>query len=397
MTQSISIKDDFFAALPVFDGFEGVTDDTNYRRLPDGWLLALADIVHSTEAIASGRYKAVNMAGASVISAIVNALGKGNYPFVFGGDGAIVAIPAAGEPLVRKALADVQTWVSEELQLDLRAAVVPLSDIRRAGLDVMIARFSPSKFVSYAMFSGGGTSWAEAQMKAGNYSIAPAPAHAQPDLSGLSCRWNPIKARNGQIVSIIVVPGSESKASDFQDLVSDIIAISKEQDRDGHPVPREGPVPILNFDGVDPEARTDAAGFARIFRKLAIAAQIGLVYVINKFGIRTGAFDVNVYRSDLAANSDFRKFDDGLKMTLDVDHDRLKRIEARLLQAEAEGTGLFGLHRQNSALMTCFVPTPMSRDHMHFIDGAEGGYAMAASMLGPKLQKPGVTGDEPRH
>jgi hypothetical protein len=31
--------------------------------------------------------------------------------------------------------------------------------------------------------------------------------------------------------------------------------------------------------------------------------------------------------------------------------------------------------------MTCFVPTPLSRDHMHFIDGAAGGYAVAASQI----------------
>jgi hypothetical protein len=34
--------------------------------------------------------------------------------------------------------------------------------------------------------------------------------------------------------------------------------------------------------------------------------------------------------------------------------------------------------------MTCFVPTPLSRDHMHFIDGASGGYAVAASQISGK-------------
>lgn len=31
--------------------------------------------------------------------------------------------------------------------------------------------------------------------------------------------------------------------------------------------------------------------------------------------------------------------------------------------------------------MTCIVPSPLSRDHMHFVDGADGGYAAAASRL----------------
>ena len=31
--------------------------------------------------------------------------------------------------------------------------------------------------------------------------------------------------------------------------------------------------------------------------------------------------------------------------------------------------------------MTCIVPSPLTRDHLHFIDGAAGGYAMAATFL----------------
>ena len=110
----------FFDTLPTFDRFAGVTDATNYRALPDDWSLAVADIVGSTAAIKAGRYKAVNMAGASVISAILNALGHRDLPFVFGGDGALVAVPAESVAETRAALAAVQVWVKEELDLALQ-------------------------------------------------------------------------------------------------------------------------------------------------------------------------------------------------------------------------------------------------------------------------------------
>lgn len=379
-----SSNDDFFHKLTVFTQFEGVTDSNNYSPLPDDWLLAVADIVSSTKAIASGHYKSVNMAGASVISAVLNALDKGDYPFVFGGDGALVAIPPSGEARVRQALAAVRTWVKEELQLDLRTALVPMSAVRGEGLDVMVARFSPSEYVSYAMFFGGGTSWAERQMKAGNFLVEAAAPEARPDLTGLSCRWNPIKAHNGEIVSIIAVPGDRGNSAKFQQLVADIIAISREQSRDAHPVPVEGPTTALIFDGIDMEARARASAANRWRRKLAIAAQIGLVFILDKLKLRMATFDPKIYRADIAMNSDFRKFDDGLKMTIDVDEEQLSRIESRLRGAEAEDVCRYGLHRQDSALMTCFVPTPLMRDHMHFIDGANGGYAMAAMALSGK-------------
>jgi hypothetical protein len=72
-------------------------------------------------------------------------------------------------------------------------------------------------------------------------------------------------------------------------------------------------------------------------------------------------------------------------MTIDIDSERLRRIEMLLENASAAGISRHGLHRQDSALITCFVPTPLAHDHIHFIDGAAGGYAMAASNLKAKL------------
>ncbi|MGB8287889.1 MAG: DUF3095 domain-containing protein [Rhizobium ruizarguesonis] len=373
--------EDFFAEVPLFSEFEGVTDAANYRPLPDGWVLALADIVGSTQAIGAGRYKDVNMAGASVISAVLNAVGKGDYPFVFGGDGALIALPGSLEAAARDALAAAQVWVEEDLNLVLRAAIVPVADTRAEGLDVRVARYSASPNVTYAMFWGGGTSWAERQMKLGRYGIARAPAGTRPDLTGLSCRWSPIDARNGEIVSIIAVPGEGRPGREFQELVGGIVAITTEQNRDSHPVPADGPDLAFSLHGINREAKATAPPSRRFWQKLFIFLQLGITVACYRLGIPLGRFDARRYKRDVADNSDFRKFDDGLKMTIDVDAEHLKRIETLLQQAQAKGVARYGLHRQSSALMTCFVPTPIARDHIHFIDGAAGGYAVAASQI----------------
>ncbi|MGO7296585.1 DUF3095 domain-containing protein [Rhizobium ruizarguesonis] len=373
--------EDFFAEVPLFSEFEGVTDAANYRPLPDGWVLALADIVGSTQAIGAGRYKDVNMAGASVISAVLNAVAKGDYPFVFGGDGALIALPGSLEAAARDALAAAQVWVEEDLNLVLRVAIVPVADTRAEGLDVRVARYSASPNVTYAMFWGGGTSWAERQMKLGRYGIARAPAGTRPDLTGLSCRWSPIDARNGEIVSIIAVPGEGRPGREFQELVGGIVAITTEQNRDSHPVPADGPDLAFSLHGINREAKATAPPSRRFWQKLFIFLQLGITVACYRLGIPLGRFDARRYKRDVADNSDFRKFDDGLKMTIDVDAEHLKRIETLLQQAQAKGVARYGLHRQSSALMTCFVPTPIARDHIHFIDGAAGGYAVAASQI----------------
>jgi hypothetical protein len=370
----------FFSVLPVFVEFEGVANSDNYRALPADWALATADIVDSTGAIEAGRYKAVNMAGASVISAILNALGNNDLPFVFGGDGALVAVPPSGVEKARNALSAVQSWVGEELQLTLRAALVPVADVIAAGLTVRVARFQVNPDVSYAMFAGGGSSWAEARMKEGLFAVPPAPSGARPDLAGLSCRWNPIQSRHGEIVSIIAIPVGSENITAFQALVADIVALAATEERDGHPVAAEGPQIGLSMAGLAAETKTAPKG-KQFGHRLFILAQYLLIVALYRFGLTLGRFDPKRYRQDVARNTDFRKFDDGLKMTIDVDPERLRKIETRLEEAASAGICRFGLHRQDLALMTCIVPTPLSRDHMHFIDGAAGGYAMAASRL----------------
>ena len=64
---------DYYARLPMFDGFASVMDPARYQPLPDDWMLGLTDVVSSTNAIEEGRYKAVNTAGASVIAGIERA------------------------------------------------------------------------------------------------------------------------------------------------------------------------------------------------------------------------------------------------------------------------------------------------------------------------------------
>ena len=197
---------DFYNQLPVFTTAAGMTDVANYHALPDDWLVATTDVVNSTNAVAAGRYKVVNTAGASVISAVANALQHREFPFVFGGDGAALAVPGSVHEPVATALSAVRTWTREELDIDLRAALMPVADIRAAGFDVTVARFQVAPQVSYAMFAGGGVVHAESTMKQGRTLIDPAPAGTRPDLTGLSCRWRPVRSRNGAVLSNVRSP-----------------------------------------------------------------------------------------------------------------------------------------------------------------------------------------------
>ncbi len=221
--RNIGMNDaDFYASLPAFDAFAAVVDPSRYRPLPPSWWVGMTDVVGSTHAIEQGRYKAVNTAGASAISAVANALGHRRFPFVFGGDGASFAVCGDDAPRVREALAATIRWSRDELDLPMRAAIIPVSAVEAAGYAVSAARYAPSPHVSYAMFSGGGLAWAERAMKSGDHAVAAAPPGTRPDLSGLSCRWSEIPATRGTMLSLLAAPVRQDDPA-FRQTVESIV------------------------------------------------------------------------------------------------------------------------------------------------------------------------------
>src|SRR5271165_328939 len=125
----------FYETIPILDDFAEAVRPQNYRPLPDDWVVGFSDVVGSTEAVAKGRYKAVNMVGAGVIAAVANALDRRPFPFVFGGDGASFAVGAPDAQRAAAALAAMAVFAREELQIELRVATVPVTTIRAAGRD----------------------------------------------------------------------------------------------------------------------------------------------------------------------------------------------------------------------------------------------------------------------
>ncbi|UCH73250.1 MAG: DUF3095 domain-containing protein [Rhodospirillales bacterium] len=366
--------------VPVLDHFTEVADPARFAPLPDDWVIGVSDVVDSTGAIAAGRYKAVNLAGAATISAVVNALDGQLSLFVFGGDGARLAVPPDAAAVATDALARVAAWAQRDLDLRLRVGTTRVDEIRAAGHDARVAFWQASDHVRYAMFSGGGMEWAEAQLKSGTLSVAAAPADAEPDLTGLSCQWGPIRARRGTILSLIVKQAPGASDHHFAEAAAEIVRFI-ETTTGLNPVPPTGPDVRWPSGSLELQARVTSGRQAYWRRRLRLSVVTGLTWLVFKLGLRIGRFDPGRYRREVSLNTDFRKFDDALMMTVDCSPEAAENLRVILDRAVAEGIIRYGLHTQDEALMTCVVPSVLAHTHMHFVDGAGGGYALAARQL----------------
>lgn len=364
----------FVEQLPVLKSFYDTLQDENFIAVPDDWFVAVTDVVKSRDAIQQGQYKAVNMAGVAMITAVMNALGHQKIPYIFAGDGSAIAYSPEDHEIITQTLARTRTWVREMLDLQLRAAVVPVGEIRKAGADVRLCGLFVSQAITNYAFSGKGVTLAETMMKDGKFEVEPAATGEYPDLSGLSCRWMPVEEAGSKIISMIVEAG-DGREDVPRMIMKDLLDLVRAERDESHPAPPKR----IRFkwppQGLGLEAKATGDGMLKLYL-IALLAM-----VLNKTGWKLGKFEPVHYRNQLSRNTDYRKIHDGLRMTLVMTQDRLSALKAFLQKHHEAGDLRYGLSEQDKAVLTCFVPSIERDDHYHFLDGAGGGYAAAASNL----------------
>ena len=374
--------EEFYRELPSFSDFSNVADLENYRPVPDDWYVLTADIVRSGDAVAKGRYKDVNMTGAAVIAAVLNSVGRDRVPFVFGGDGATLLVPASDLEKCKEALAGIVDLAKHVMELELRAAAIPVADIRAQGGDIRLRKYLLSPGNHLAMIVGDGLALADRILKDPDavrpYSVASDAEHLPP-LEGLSCRWEPLPARNGHIVSLILKPAGSRSLTELMDRVAEELGFNPLID-DRRTRLAEKPRLKFRFPpkGLGMEVNLASAGnHARGWIKNVVECVLFVWGYAT--GFRVGPFDPKKYFRELGLNTDHRKVGDSLQLVLDLSRQQLESLKTCLSTAYDEGEVVFGMHVSNEALMTCFVQDIGNSQHIHFVDGSNGGLSMAAA------------------
>jgi hypothetical protein len=384
----------FYAELAALDDFGEVFRAANYRDFPDDWVLYVSDVRNSTQAIQRGLYRAVNMVGASCITAALNACPGLPLPFVFGGDGATVGAPASRDEIVCRELASVAAMARSQFELELRIGRVPIAALRAGGHRVQVAKYRIAGDDMLAMLRGDGVAeadrWVKAPGSAYLVEAAGCPLGSA-NLNGLSCRWEPLRSAHGEILSLLIHANAPEAQADayFDDLYRRIRAILALSDEELNPVKASAlhtKWPPTDF---DIESRVHA-GSGRLWSRVG-ATLWTLLHAMGGWfafatGIRTPVMDPKRYTQSMVQRSDFRKFDGTLRMVLDAPVEKIPTLLGLLTEEHRRGALLYGVHRAPSAIMTCVVFSLKQDSHVHFIDGSGGGYALAAVQYKEQLK-----------
>ena len=385
----------FYAGLPVLGDFGAVTQPDNFAPLPADWHVATCDVKNSTVAVQAGNYKHVNTVGAAAVTAVLNAAGSLEIPFVFEGDGSAFCVPPSLLEDTKAALVKTQEMASQSFGLELRVAAVPLAKVREAGLDIRVARVRVSDNYVQAVFAGGGMAWADRAMKdaatASQYAVDPKLTPPRGSLEGLECRWQDIPSRHGETVSLMVRATAKDAAAAAA-LYRALIA--KVQDSYGtddacHPITLPGLTPALGAKRLYNEVGVRAADQTRFGQWLYLMRArwfVILGWFLMKFGLKTRETDWSTYKQTLARNTDVRKFNDIYRQILAGTESQREVLTGWLEVRYRKGELCYGMHVTDRAHMTCLVFNYAAR-HLHFIDGADGGLFLAAKEFKERAAK----------
>lgn len=375
----------FYEHLLESAGLAGLLRGGRLEPAPDGTWLVCADVRMSTKAIADGRYKDVNLAGAACITAVLNACRREDLPFIFGGDGATLLVGETERDAAKAALAGTVRMVSDALGLEMRAGLVPVRALREAGAELRVGRVRMSDGFHQAAFMGGAAVLADSWLKGGDARVDRVDGSetgGEADFGGLECRWQGVRPMQGGVAALIVesrAPGEAGRA--------ELAAVLHEVETVLGPVKERRPVSAGTLKLARAASELEAEAKVQAGRmnppwwckwRVRIETAAGRLVMARK--VKLAGVDWGRYQEDAAANTDFEKLDDALRMVVAAGPEAVARLRARLDAAVADGRIWYGLAESEECRMTCLVFV-RGRQHFHFVDGAGGGYAAASAAL----------------
>lgn len=377
-------NDFFYSRLPVneISLCDLLTEEHLFYRIPEDWHVVVTDVMNSTQAALDGRHQTVNLVATGSIVAVLNIANKSDIsiPFFFGGDGATFILPPTLLDKSLTALHQHQENTKKNFDLTLRVGHVPVANLYAEESDLKISKLKTSDLFTIPVILGDGLTFAEKKIKSNSTNFPELEANLpELDMSGMQCRWDKIKppANNFEIVSLIVIARNNHEQSIvFKDVMLVIEKIY------GNAINRK-PISIdklklkATFGKLAAEMKTKLSRYNLVYlTKTWLTTLLGKAYFNTKKG--------KEYLYKLVDLSDTLVIDGKINTVITGTAIQRTELEAALLNIENNGRIFYGLHVSNASVMSCYVRN-LHDQHIHFVDGADGGYTKAAGVLKKKM------------
>lgn len=376
----------FYSSLPIHTQSvnQVLADASLFHEVPEDWHIVLTDIKNSTAAVRAGQHQLVNLIAAGSIIAALNICRNTeiNIPFFFGGDGATLLVPPSILEQTTRALYEHSRNAFNNFNLQLRVGEMPVAEVYKNKYKLKIAKVRIRKPFSIPVLKGNGLVFAEDIIKARD--TMPLFNEDYPgilNLEGMECRWDRIKPPEdlNEVVSLLVTTKSSKNQAKIYKKVLDYI------DEIYGPQTKREPITIqrlklkasLVMIAIEGKTKMGKLDLWYLFKNWLFTL-FGKLYI--RF-YRKGQH----YLQQLVQLSDTLVMDGRINTVMSGTPQQRKKLMQALDKMETKGDIIYGLSVSEESVISCYV---RNRDdqHIHFVDGAEGGYTRASKVLKKKLR-----------
>lgn len=380
-------EEDFYSTLPLSHTSVSdlLGDENAFHTIPEQWHVIIVDVKNSTGAIENNLHDLVNLTATGSIIAVLNIARNANIgiPFFFGGDGGTLLIPPSLLSPVMTALEEHKKNTKNTFGLELWLGNVPVSQIVNAGYQFKIARIKLGQKFIIPLVLGNGLKFAESLVK--NRSLKPALYESNTatlNLQGMECRWDKIKPppNTNEVVCLLIEARKEDEQAKVFKKALDLIEEAYGSLQDRRPIS----LPKLELDTslkkIQKEMKVKVRSWNPIYLiRTWLFTLMGHYYF--KFNKKS-----QEYLKSLIEFSDTLVFDGRISTVISGTAEQRIQLITALDQLEEEGEIVYGHHLSSNSIMSCYVRDRKDQ-HIHFVDGSDGGYTRAAVQLKKKLKR----------
>lgn len=361
-----------------------IADPAMFSNLPEDWYILVADIKNSTKAIQDGFHQEVNLIATGSVIAILNISAEAgiNVPFFFGGDGAVILVPSTLLKEGISALNKHRINTFRSFGFKLKIGHLSVKEVYNSNIELKIAKARISKIFNIPVVLGDGLQFAESLVKEDSDSeIENLPVDEIPlNLDGMECKWNRIKPPedNQEVISLIVAGNAKSTVTQtFSEVLKAIDRIYGSPNR-RKPISVKRLQLNSSWKQINSEMRTKLGHFNDLY-----FVKNWLKTIFGRFYLSKTKIGKN-YLEKLVQLTDTLTIDGRINTVITGTPQQRKDLTEFLDQMEKSGKIKYGLHVSRASVMSCYVKDMATDDHIHFVDGADGGYTKAAVHLKKK-------------
>lgn len=363
---------------------ELLIDTKAFQEVPPNWYIINTDIKDSTIAVNNGMSELVNLIATGSIIAVLNIAAKAkiDIPFFFGGDGATLLVPPTLVELIMPALFMHQSNVKEKFNIDLRVGNLLVGEVVKKGKLLKIAKLEANRLHTIPIVLGNGLQYAEKIIKARIITPQSPKKDALLNLEGMECRWNKIPPpTNAEEVVCLIVNAVEEKEQAFVfKKILDQTELIYGSSQNRNPISLDK----LSLNIGMPKVMAELSLRKPNYHFLELMKN-WFYSIAGKFWFFTGKTNQD-YLNELVQLSDTFVMDGRMNMVISGTSTQREKLVKILEEMEKAKEIIYGIFVSDQSIISCYV-RDRNAQHIHFVDGGNGGYTKAATLLKEKIRK----------